>query len=299
MNRMQTLIKAAVLTGFISLVGVSYIVFSVVSSPAPVTVPVHARQPQAEEKVQVKEQAPSVDANLPSTTPLPSKITMRRTAYALPGYSVVKQVTMAFPTIKRQVQRKLEEQRQRELEEQRQLEEQEKAFFNMEVEPPVATPQPSARQQAPQEEKVPEAQVVKKEEPVRQPAKALSAEAEKAILAEAARTSAERNRKQEVLETGKLPVRDMKKRFDGTLTEQQLANVLNDIFGEKGEQDSDATCVQIRSLPETEVTARQLTSYLLKNGFTMAGRGEATNKDRGIKVDASGKCIVVTIGKIS
>lgn len=293
MNRMQALIKAAMITGLISLAGVSYLLYAVFTAPAEVSSPRVFDNPVAQvepqEQVQIEPQAKPKDEVKPSGT------IMRRTSYAVPGYSAIKQVALSFPAIKRQVDKHREEQRKLEDEEKRLLEEQERAFFDMEVTPPAE------QQQNVKEEKTEAAKPViseleeKKVIAVNKPA----LPAAEVPLAANQASNNETNRKQQVLQSGRpLPVREMQKRFDGTLTSHQLSNVLNDIFGAKGEQDSDATCVHIKSLPETEVTAKQLTVYLLQNGFTMAGRGEASTKDKGIKVDASGVCVVVTVGKM-
>ena len=310
---MQTLILAAVLTGLLSLGGMCYILFSTYTNSAS---NVEVSTPSTSSSIEEKKDLPVTASEgkvenkliIPQKVAAPSKTTMRKFAYALPAYSVVKKITLSFPTIKRQLIREIELQKQQELNEDLRLNEMEKNLF-LDVDPPSAEEVPVTFVPPLIEKKNPEP-IVKKNEPVAEPKNnvllpvqkprvPITTQAEKKILAQTEMVQRDENRKQEMLKAGgRLPVREMRKRFDGTLSAGQLSNVLNDIFGAKGDNDSDATCVHIKALPETEVTARQLSGFLISKGFIMAGRGEATTKDKGIKVDASGKCIVVTIGRI-
>lgn len=303
MNRMQALIIAALLTGFLSLAGLGYILYSTYTNPGTNTEPtsvnhrIEAPAPQ-EAETETEEVKPEVPV-----IPPPSITVMRKNSYALPGFSALKQVSISFPTIKRQVARYQEEKRIKEAQAQKELDALEQSFL-LDVEPPANEP-PITEKSTPSIERKSEEikpPVEKKEVKAQQSpaaARPINEQAEKAILEMAAKTQKDENKKQQMLQSGgRLPVREIRKRFDGTLTDQQLSAVLNDIFGEKGENDNDATCVTINSLPETSVTASQLSSYLIGKGFIMAGRGEANPKVKGIKVDASGRCIVVSIGKI-
>jgi ribosomal protein S17E len=82
------------------------------------------------------------------------------------------------------------------------------------------------------------------------------------------------------------------------LTARELMNVFNNIIDEKNENDNNAACVHIQSIPESEKVANQISAYLTSKGFSMAGRSEAPGKSIGIRVTAKTSCITITVGKL-
>lgn len=289
MNRMQTIMIAALIAGLLSLAGVCYLIYASMSSGG-----IKAQQQTSQN---IDTAVLPRDNSVP-TQLQPSKAVMRRTSFAVPGYSVARQIISSFPAIRQQVQRQSAKQRQLEAAEQQKLDEMERSFFTIDAEAPL-------------DNNVPKTEPVKPATHAKQQVETEPKQAEKSTVPAGAKTTATRpvlpeegnstnaDRKQLMVQAGRqLPVREMRKRFDGTLSDQQLNDVLNDIFKRKGEEDSYATCVHIKALPETEKTAHQLAIYLVKQGFTMAGRSEAEANERGIRVNAKGQCVVVTLGRM-
>jgi hypothetical protein len=313
MKRMHALEKAAMVTGFLSLVGLCSIMYyyfsngatpvnntalpsSSIATEAPLTEP--AARPNSESFAQ-QETFPGGDDDRPKPSIQPSLTTVRKVVKAIPGFSMIRQTVAVYPTLKREAIKKQQLLEKLQEQEWKQLDAEESTTL-IETEPPsdeivkkkLLADQPRINERV----AIPPVEI--KPAPAKPVAKPLTVDAERAILEEANRNSAsEINRKQQMKATGKMQVREMRKRPDGTLTDNELEGVFGRIVSAKGEQDSDASCVHIQSLPDTEKAATQISIYLRRKGFIMAGRGEAPTTARGIQVDATGKCITIIVGR--
>ncbi len=83
------------------------------------------------------------------------------------------------------------------------------------------------------------------------------------------------------------------------VSDEQMAQILNDINTEKAQLSTASKCVTVRIVNSRNAdNGFKIANYLRRNGFVISGREVVKGTQKGIQIDAAGPCIKLVIGNL-